>query len=213
MHGVFQPLEERLAFAKLDAARLLRLADGVEIALDIGDIAQRDRHRIPDFIRYTDTVQAGGKLAGVGGADKQNGHRQRDKIFQRDIEHIKQLLGGDVVPPEQVAQHRAGAVQCGALVGVKQVDKKVVQQQKHQHKHEHKPHFFVVQAAELERRQADRQQPQQQPGVVGDHTGKGEQQKKRQLGRAGQPVNNALAREVIQNRFSSHGCAPPGRRR
>ena len=35
MHGVFQPLEERLVFAKLDAARLLRLADGVEIALDI----------------------------------------------------------------------------------------------------------------------------------------------------------------------------------
>ena len=29
MYGVFQPLEERLVFAKLDAARLLRLADGV----------------------------------------------------------------------------------------------------------------------------------------------------------------------------------------
>ena len=213
MHGVFQPLKERFVFAKLDAARLLRLADGVEIALDIGDIAQRNGHRIPDFIRYTDTVQAGGKLAGVGGADKQDRYRQRDKIFQRDVEHVKQLLGGDVVPPEQVAQHRAGAVQRGALVGVEQEDEKVVQQQKHQHEHEHKPHFFVAQTAELERRQADRQQRQQQPGVVGDHAGKGEQQEERQLGRARQPMDDTFAREVVQNRFSSHGCAPPCQRR
>ena len=135
---IFQPLEKRLTAAQLDTARLLRLTDAVIIALDIRDVAQRDCHRITDLVGDADAVQAGGELTGVGGGDKQDRNGQCDKIFERDIEHVKQLLCGQVIPPEKMAQHRAGAVEGRALIRIKQEDKQIVQCQKHQHEHQHK---------------------------------------------------------------------------
>ena len=52
------------------------------------------------------------------------------------------------------------AVQRGALVGVKQKDEQVIQQQEYQHKDQHKPHFAQFDVAELERRKADGHQTQ-----------------------------------------------------
>ena len=167
------------------------------VALNVRDITQRNSHRVANFIRYTDAVQACRELTGVGSRDEQDRHRQRHEVFQRDIEHIKQLFGRDIVPPEQVAQHRAGAVQCGALVGVEQEDEQVVQNQKNKHEDQHKADFLNFNVAEFERRKADGHQPQQHPGVVGDHAGKGKQQKKRQLGGAGKLMHHTFARQVV----------------
>ena len=208
--GVFEPLEEGFLSAKLHAAGLLGLADAVVVALDIGDVAQGNGHRISDLIRDADAVQAGRKLAGVGGRDEQDGHGQGHEILERDVAHIKQLLSRQVIPPEQVAEHRAGAVQGGTLIGVEQEDEQVVQQQEHQHEHQHEPHLAEPDPAQLERGQADRQQHQQHPGVVGDHAGKGKQQEERQLGGSGHLVDDALPGEIIQNGLSSHPLSPPG---
>ena len=206
---VLHPLEEGLLFAQLHAAGLLGLADAVVVALDIGDVAQGNGHRIADLIRDADAVQAGSKLAGVGGRDEEDGHRQGHEILQRDVAHIEQLLRRQVIPPEQVAEHRAGAVEGRALIGVEQKDEEVVQQQEHQHEDQHEPHFAEFDPAQLERRQADRQQHQQHIGVVGDHAGKGKQQEKRQLGGARQLMDDTFPREIIQHRFSGHFLAPP----
>ena len=59
-----------------------------------------------------------------------------------------------------MAQHRAGAVQCGALVGVEQEDEQVVQNQKNKHEDQHKADFLNFNVAEFERRKADGHQPQ-----------------------------------------------------
>ena len=208
--GVFEPLEEGFLSAKLYAAGLLGLADAVVVALDVRNVPQRNGHRVAHLVRNADAVQAGRKLAGVGGRDEQDSHGQGHEILERDVAHIEQLLGRQVIPPEQVAEHRAGAVQRRALVGVEQEDEQVIQQQEYQHEHQHKPHLTEPDPAQLERGQTDRQQHQQNPGVVGDHAGKGEQQKERQLGGAGELVNDALPREIIQNSFSGHVPAPPG---
>ena len=119
---ILEPCKEWFAFAQLHAAGLLGLADAVVVALDIGDVAQGNGHRISDLIRDADAVQAGSKLAGVGGRDEEDGHRQGHKIFQADVDHIEQLFRCQVIPPEQVAEHRAGAVQGGTLIGIEQED-------------------------------------------------------------------------------------------
>ena len=207
---VLHPLEEGLLFAQLHAAGLLGLADAVVVALDIGDVAQGNGHRIADLIRDADAVQAGSKLAGVGGRDKEDGHRQGHKIFQADVDHVEQLFRCQVIPPEQVAEHRAGAVQGGPLIGIEQEDEQVVQQQEHQHEGHHKPDFPEFDPAQPEGQQADHQQAQQHPGVVGDHAGKGEQQEERQLGGSGHLMDDALPGEIIQNSLSGHPLSPPG---
>ena len=206
---ILEPCKERFAFAQLHAAGLLGLADAVVVALNIRDIAQRNGNRVAHLIGDADAVQACGKLAGVSGGNKQDSHRQCHKVFERDIDHVEQLLRRYIIPPEQMEQHMPRAVQRGALVGVKQKDEQVIQQQEYQHKDQHKPHFAQFDVAELERRKADGHQPQQHPSVIGDHAGKGKQQKECQLGGAGHFVNNALARQVIEHGISSHVCAPP----
>ena len=209
VYGIFEPFEERFLLAQLHAAGLLGLTDAVVVPLDVRDIPQRYGHRVAHLIRDADAVQAGRKLAGVGGRDEEDGHRQGHEILQRDVAHIEQLLRRQVIPPEQVAEHRAGAVEGRALIGVEQKDEEVVQQQEHQHEDQHEPHFAEFDPAQLERRQADRQQHQQHIGVVGDHAGKGKQQEKRQLGGARQLMDDTFPREIIQHRFSGHFLAPP----
>ena len=179
------------------------------VTLDIRDVPQGNRHRVADLVGNADAVEAGGKLAGVRGRNKEDSHRQRHKIFQRNVEHIKQLLSGQIIPPEQMAQHRAGAIERRALVGVKQKDEQIVQRQEHQHKDQHEPDFPQLDVAEFERRKADDHQPQQHPSIVGDHAGEGEQQKERQLGCSSQLMHHAFTRQVVQNGISSHAHAPP----
>mgnify|MGYP006923477619 CR=1 FL=1 len=199
-----------LVFSKLYAPCLLSLADGVVIPLDIGNIPQRQRDGIAHAIAHADAAQAGGKLARIGRGNEQDRNRQGNKILERDIQHVKQLLLRQVIPPEQVAEHRAGAVQRRALVGVEQEDEQVVQQQEYQHEGHHKPDFPEFDPAQPEGQQADHQQAQQHPGVVGDHAGKGKQQEERQLGGSGHLMDDALPGEIIQNGLSSHPLSPPG---
>ena len=57
------------------------------------------------------------------------GHRLRlcgrcGDVYKRQ----EQLFRCQVIPPEQVAEHRAGAVQGGTLIGIEQEDEQVVQQ-------------------------------------------------------------------------------------
>ena len=108
-----------------------------------------------------------------------------------------------------MAKHRAGAVERRALVRVEQEDEQVVQREEHQHKDQHETNLAQFDVTEPEHRKADGHQPQQYPGVVGDHAGEGKQQKERQLCRAGQVVYHAFARYIVQNGISSHRRAPP----
>ena len=76
------------------------------------------------------------------------------KYFRRDVDHVEQLFRCQVIPPEQVAEHRAGAVQRGALIGIEQEDEQVVQQQEHQHEGQHKPDFPEFDLAQPEGQQS-----------------------------------------------------------
>ena len=117
------------------------------VALDVGDVAQRDAHRVADAVGHADFVEAGGELAGIGSGDEENRHRQGHKVLERNVEHVEQLLAGHIVSPRDVQKHMARAVDLGALIGIKQVDKEVVEQQKHQHEHQHEAHLAQADAA------------------------------------------------------------------
>ena len=146
-HAVFQSLDQLFLLAQFHAAGLLGLTDVVIVALDVGDVAQRDAHRIADAVGHADLVQAGGKLAGIGGGDEENRHRQRHEVFQGNVEHVKQLLAGHVIAARDVQEHMPRPIDLAALVGIEKVDEKVVKQQKHQHEHQHEPHLTDANAA------------------------------------------------------------------
>ena len=209
IHRVFQPGKKVLIFSKLYAPGLLGLADAVVVTLDVRNVTKGDCHRITHFVGNPNAVQTGRKLTWVCGRNKQNRNRQRHKIFQRNIQHIKQLFRSQVIPPEQMTQHMSGTIQGSSLIWIKQENKQVVQQQKHQHKDHHKPHFAEFDLAQLKRRQAHCKQPKQHPGIIGDHTCKGEKQKKSQLGSSCQFVDHTFPWQIIQYRLSGHDFSPP----
>ena len=198
-----------LIFSKLYASGLLGLADTVIIPLDIRNVAQCDRNRISNFIRNTNTVQAGCKFTWIGSRNEKDRYRQRHKIFQGNIQHIKQLLLCHIISPEQMTDDMFCPIQSRTLIRVKQKNKQIVQKQKYQHKNHHKADFFKFDPAEFKCGNTHRKQPQKYPGIVGDHAGKGKQQEKSKLGCTGQLMHHTLPRQIIQYCFSSHGYAPP----
>lgn len=151
------------------------------------------------------------KLARIGRGNEQDRNRQGNKILERDIQHVKQLLLRQVIPPEQVEKHVPRAVKRRALIRIEQKDEQVVEHKEHECKGHHEPHFAETDFAQAENAHTYQQERQQHTRVIGHHAGKGEQQKEHQLGCARQLMYDALSRQIIENCLSGHGCAPPCR--
>ena len=194
--------------AQLHASGLLGGGNVAVVPLNVGDMAQRQRHGIADAVAHAHGVQAGRELAGVGGGDKEQRNGQGHEVFQGNVEVVEQLLPGQVIGPEQVAEHHPSAVELRALIGGEKENKEVVQGQKNHHEPENEADVFEFDMTDREAAEADDHQPQQHPRIVGQHTGEGEQQEKHQLGGARQGVDHALAGDVAHDRITALGHLP-----
>ena len=184
-------------FSKFHTSCLLCLADTVIIPLNIWNITKCDCHRISYFIGNSNTVQTGGKLARICRRNKQDRNWKGYKIFQRNIQHIKQLLCGHIISPKPMTQYVPCSIQIRSLIRIKQKNKQVVQKQKNKHKDHHEPNFTVFDLTEFKCSKADCKQSQQHPGIISDHTCEREQQEKCQLGCSCHFVYHAVAVQII----------------
>ena len=76
------------------------------LALNVRDVAKRQRDGIRNFVAHADAVERRGKLARVRRGDKQNDHRDRRQILEQQIEVVEQLLLRDHIRPRDGKEHR-----------------------------------------------------------------------------------------------------------
>lgn len=108
--GVFQPPVELLLFGHIQSPRLLGPGDVAKFPLDVRNIPEREGNGIGDPVADPDPVQRGGEFARVGRYHEKEGGGDHGEIFQGNIELVKQLFRGHVVPSAQFQQHMARTV-------------------------------------------------------------------------------------------------------
>ena len=121
---------------------------------------------------------------------------------------VKKLFPGQVIAPEQVAKNDPRTVDFRSLIGGKEENEEIVHQQEYHHEPEDKAHVLEADMADGKAGKADDHQAQQNTGIVGQHTGKGEQQEKHQLGGTRQGVDHAFAGNIAHDRITALGHAP-----
>ena len=110
------------------------------LPLNVRYVAQGQSHGIGNGILHADPVQRGRKLAGIGSADKKQHNGDGGKVFQQQIEVIKQLFLGDRIVSAQAEQHALCAVNAHAVLGREQKDQHIVQHHEYRRKAQHEGH-------------------------------------------------------------------------
>ena len=169
------------------------------LPLNVRDIAQRQRHGIGDGVFHADPVQGGGKLTGVGGADKEQHDGDGGQVFQHQIEMIKQLLLCEHIVPAQTQQHMLRPVNAHAVLGREEKDQHIVQHHEYGGKAQHEGHIPDFDPGDAEKHDTDHRQHRQKAGVIGGHGGQAPQQQAHQLCGSGEPVYGRGAVDVVED--------------
>ena len=166
--------------------------------LNVGDIPQRQRHGIADTVADTDTVEGGGKLRRIGGADEQKHDGNGAGVLEHHIQMIKQLLRRDGIAADALQQHRAGAIDLHAVLGAEQIDQQIVEHQKDQCGAQHEGNILHPDLGHLEQHQCAHRQHRQKGGVEAAHGAKAPQNQTEQLGSAGELMNGRGTVDVVE---------------
>ena len=135
---------QRCFFRKLHAPCLLRFGNGPKILLNIGNVTQSQCDCIGDLVGNPDAVDTGRQLAWIGGKQENQPWRNRDKIFDQQIQLIKHLLLGQCIPTDPFKNHVARTVDLHPIFWCEKIDRHQIQKRKEDDKFQYKSDISVA---------------------------------------------------------------------
>ncbi len=197
---VFEAVSE-LGFArKVQPARLLRQADVVVVALDVGEVAQGERHGISSLIRHPYPVQRRCEFAGVGGEQKDHAQRDDRGVFEELGDLVKQLLLREVNLADHARDLMARAVNLHPELRGKEEGDDRIGDDEHQHIDHHGADLRELHTRYFEDNERKKHHQQHHAQVIGVHHGESEQQETHQLGQPRKAVHKGIHR-VVREQF------------
>jgi len=184
----------------------------VIIFLHIRNVAERDGNGIGEFVADADSVHGGGKLTGVRRHKEHEDGRNNRKVFNDDIEKVKELLRSHGVIAGNVKEHGLGSVNVTALIRRKQKNKNNVENHEKHDSLENRADLFPFRLRKNENGRDNRNHRQQDAGVVRQGTRQAPQDEKDQLGDAAQGMDPGIFLHVGKHFPVTHRLPPSQRK-
>ena len=131
------------------------------------------------------------------------------EAYLKNLVHlVKQLLLGERIPAKEFDDHMPGAVDLHALLRRKEKGDEGVDHQEDENIQHHQLDLRPVDLRDAQQDDRKHQRCQDDADIVGEHDGKGEQQKADQLGQPGKPVDAAYLHNCMKRASAFIGLLP-----
>ena len=166
------------------------------IALDIGKVAQGERHRISSFVMHAYPVDRRSELAGIGGEQEDHAERNNGSIFEELGGLVQELFPGQVDLADHVHDLMARAVHLHPILGGKEKGDDGVGDDENQDVDDHGANLRKLDLRDPQNDKRKEHHQQDHADIIGIHDRESEQQKTQQFGQPRKPVNGRIYRIV-----------------